>query len=117
MVEKNEISAGHARALISISDEEEQKKAANEIKSKMLSVRQTEKLVSQIIKAHNEDNIYPKRKDDTAIDYLKIVSEELSKKLGRKVQICDGKKTGKIEIEYCGDEDREKLINEIKKLK
>ncbi|MDO5445497.1 MAG: ParB/RepB/Spo0J family partition protein [Eubacteriales bacterium] len=116
LVEKNEISAGHARALIPITNESEQLKAANEITAKMLSVRQTEKLVSQIIKFHNKDSELKDTKDD-AIDYLKIVSEEISKKLGRKVRICDGKKTGKIEIEYCGDEDREKLIEEIKKLK
>lgn len=116
LVEKNELSAGHARALISITNEEEQCRAANEIIAKMLSVRQTEKLVSQILKSHNKTDTKD-NKANSSIDYLKIISEELSKKLGRKVNICEGKKTGKIEIEYCGDEDREKLIDEIKKLK
>lgn len=118
LVEKNEISAGHARALLSITDEEEQCRAANEIIAKMLSVRQTEKLVSQIQKSHNGKDADAKNdKNNSSIDYLKITSEELSKRLGRKVHICDGKKTGKIEIEYCGDEDREKLIEQIKKIK
>lgn len=116
LVENNSLSAGHARALISITDKSEQLKAANTVIDKAMSVRQTEKYVGQVIKLLSEASDSSKNKDNNEIDYLKIISDELSKRTGRKIRIIDGKKTGKIEIEYCGSDDRENLINEIKKL-
>ena len=113
LVEKNLLSAGHARALLSISDQKKQLDAANQIIAKEMSVRQAEKLAAQLSKAPKED---PDEKDGQKIDYMKILCEEMSKKLGRKVQIISGRKTGKIEIEFYGDEDRENLIEQLKKI-
>ena len=113
LVEKNLLSAGHARALLSISDQKKQLDAANQIIAKEMSVRQAEKLAAQLSKAPKED---PNEKDGQEIDYMKILCEEMSKKLGRKVQIISGRKTGKIEIEFYGDEDRENLIEQLKKI-
>ena len=113
LVEKNLLSAGHARALLSISDQKKQLDAANQIIAKEMSVRQAEKLAAQLSKAPKED---PDKKDGQEIDYMKILCEEMSKKLGRKVQIISGRKTGKIEIEFYGDEDRENLIEQLKKI-
>ena len=50
MVEKNELSAGHARALISISDDKKQLDAAKEVREKGLSVRKTEQLAAKLSK-------------------------------------------------------------------
>ena len=44
------------------------------------------------------------------------LSEELSKKLGRKVRLVDGKRSGRIELEFYGAEDREKLIDQLRRL-
>ena len=107
MVEKGELSAGHARALIPISDEKLQWEAANEVKSKNLSVRKTEQLATRITK---ESKTEKPANDPLAVDYSAEVSNQLTAALGRRVRLVDGKKTGRIEIEFYGADDREALI-------
>ena len=114
MVEKNELSAGHARALLPLSDENKQLEAAKEVLSKNLSVRKTEQLAARLQKEPKE-----KKEDIPAlpvIDYAAEISELLSKSLGRKVRLVDGKRTGRIELEFYGADDREALIEKLKKL-
>ena len=116
-VEAGDLSAGHARALASIEDEEVQAKAAEEIIAKGLSVRKAEQLAARLIKeAQESDAEIPSESNSISVDYIKEVSEELSKKLGRRVNLKDGRKTGKLEIEYYGSEDREKLIELLRKI-
>lgn len=114
MVEKNVLSAGHARALLPISNEEKQLEAANEVLNKNLSVRKTEQLAARLQKKPAEE------KEDTStlpvVDYAAEVSDILSKALGRKVRLVDGKRTGRIELEFYGADDREALIEKLKKL-
>ena len=107
MVEKGELSAGHARALVPISDEKLQWEAANEVKSKNLSVRKTEQLAARITK---ESKAEKPANDPLAVDYSAEVSNQLTAALGRRVRLVDGKKTGRIEIEFYGADDREALI-------
>ena len=114
MVEKNELSAGHARALISISDDKKQLDAAKEVREKGLSVRKTEQLAAKLSKEP-----LPEKEEDKkiSVDYAAEISDLLSKSLGRKVRLTDGKKTGKIEIEFFyGADDRENLIGLLKSL-
>lgn len=115
LVETNELSAGHARALVAITDETAQLSAANQILAKSLSVRSTERLVNSMLKP---TAVPPEKKEPNAdgIDYEKELEKELSKLLGRKVTICSGKQSGKIEIEYYSDDDREVLINKLRLL-
>ena len=116
-VEAGDLSAGHARALASIENEEVQAKAAEEIIAKGLSVRKAEQLAARLIKeAQESDAEIPSESNSISVDYIKEVSEELSKKLGRRVNLKDGRKTGKLEIEYYGSEDREKLIELLRKI-
>ena len=114
MVEKNELSAGHARALLPLSDEKKQLEAAKEVLNRNLSVRKTEQLAARLQKEPD------KKKDDIptlpVIDYAAEISEILSKSLGRKVRLVDGKRTGRIELEFYGADDREALIEKLKKL-
>jgi len=113
MVEKGELSAGHARALVSINDDKQQLETANEVIKKSLTVRKTEQLASKIIKGEK-----PKDKENgELVDYSAEVSSELTRILGRKVKLSDGKKNGKIEIEFYGADDREALINLLRSLK
>lgn len=107
MVEKGELSAGHARALVPISDEKLQLEAANEVKSKNLSVRKTEQLAARITKVPKAEK---PASGPLAVDYSAEVSNQLTAVLGRKVRLVDGKKTGRIEIEFYGADDREALI-------
>lgn len=113
MVEKGELSAGHARALVPIEDSEKQLKAAMEVRDKALSVRKTEQLAARISKEPEEKNESSK---DIKVDYSAEVSRQLSEAIGRKVRLIDGKKTGKIEIEFYGADDREALIELLSRI-
>ena len=114
MVEKGELSAGHARALLTVSEADKQLDAANEVIRKSYSVRKTEQLASRLSKDAKSE---PSKATGISVDYAAEVSELLSKLLGRRVKLTDGKKTGRIELEFYGADDREALINALKKLK
>lgn len=114
MVEKGELSAGHARALLTVSEADKQLDAANEVIRKSYSVRKTEQLASRLSKEAKSE---PSKATVISVDYAAEVSEQLSKLLGRRVKLTDGKKTGRIELEFYGADDREALINALKKLK
>lgn len=116
LVEKGKLSAGHARALVSITDGKKQLAAANEVIDKQLSVRKTEELAAKAAKAAKPAEEKPAPKGIT-VDYAREVSTELTAKLGRRVVLTDGKKTGKIELEYYGSDDREVLIEMLRRLK
>lgn len=113
LVEEGKLSAGHARALIPIRDEKMQLEAAETVIARGLSVRQTEALAARLAKAQSA----PKREEESSavsVDYVREVERELENALGRKVKLVDGRKKGKIEIEFYGSEDREKLIENLR---
>lgn len=113
MVEKGKLSAGHARAILSVSEPSKQLAAANEIIKKNYSVRKAEQLVARIARESRQS---PEESGEISVDYAAEISNELSKKLGRKVKLIDGKRNGKIEIEFYGADDREALIEKLLKL-
>ena len=113
MVEKGSLSAGHARALIPINDEAQQLAAAQEVIEKGYSVRRTEQLAAKLTRAPKEEK---EEKSGISVDYAAEVANRLSLSLGRKVKLVDGKKTGKIELEFYGADDREALIEALEKL-
>lgn len=113
MVEKGKLSAGHARAILSVSEPSKQLAAANEIIKKNYSVRKAEQLAARIAR---EPRQAPEESGEISVDYAAEISNELSKKLGRKVKLIDGRKNGKIEIEFYGADDREALIEKLLKL-
>lgn len=113
LVEEGKLSSGHARALIPIRDEKMQLEAAETVIARGLSVRQTEALAARLTKAQSA----PKREEEpsaVSVDYVREVERELENALGRKVKLVDGRKKGKIEIEFYGSEDREKLIENLR---
>lgn len=113
LVEDGKLSAGHARALIPITDEKAQLDAANEVISKSLSVRKTEALAARLTKE-------PKEKSEPAkpfVDYSAEVEKELGEILGRRVHLVSGKKNGRIEIEFYDADDRENLIERLRRLR
>ena len=113
LLENGELSAGHARALVPIQDGEKQLAAAKEVIDKALSVRKTEQLAGRMCREDRQTG-----KEDSGgvkVDYCAEVSRQLSAALGRKVRLVDGKKTGRIEIEFYGADDREALISLLEK--
>ena len=114
LVEQGRLSAGHARALVPVLDDRLQLAAAKEIVDKGLSVRQAEQLAARLLKMPKK----PEKAGDTlVVDYAAEVANRLTAQLGRKVRLIDGRKTGRIEIEFYGADDREALIEALTRLK
>lgn len=102
------ISAGHARALLGISDRDLQIKIANKVFDEKLSVRETEKLVKSILEPKKEKTM----KKDTAEDAIyESLEEKMKGIMGTKVIINRKKNNkGKIEIEYYSRDELERII-------
>ena len=115
MVEKGALSAGHARALLSLEDPSLQKKAADRVCARSLSVRSTEHLVSRMKK----EALVPEDADDgeNRVDYAALLSDELSLSLGRKVVLTDHAGKGRLELYYDNADDRESLVSLLKTLR
>ncbi len=106
LVDEN-ISSGHARALLGLADKEQQYQTATKIFDEKLSVRETEKMIKKI---NNPVKKQPKKELKNDFVYRDL-EEQLKQKLGTKVTI--NRKTeqkGKIEIEYYTPEDLEKIL-------
>ena len=117
LVEEGDLSAGHARALVSVQDPALQLQAAKEILSRSLSVRQAEALAAKVLKKSREPHSPEATEGNDGVDYAKEVSAELTKKLGRRVILRSGSSSGKIEIEFYSADDREVLIDLLRSLK
>jgi len=115
LVEDGQLSAGHARALLPLESDELQLQAAEEVIRLGLSVRKTEALASRLTKAAKSQP--SEQSTEIRVDYAAEVSTQLSKLWGRKIKLTDGRKIGKIEMEYYGAEDREALIELLNSLK
>ena len=113
MVEDRTLSAGHARALLGLSDGKAQLAAANEVIKKGLSVRKTELLAARRVREAEREA--PKSAGD-GVDYAAAVSEELSSLLGRRVRLVEGRSAGRLELSFYGADDREALIADLEKL-
>lgn len=107
-----EISEGHARAVLSLEGFEVRNFLVNQIIENSLNVRQAEVLAKQLQKGRPEKK---KRLPNAYSIELKRIQEILAQSLGTKVTISNGVRKGKIEIEYYGNDDLERLIKLIKK--
>ena len=104
------ISAGHARALLGLSDEKEIEKLANRIVAEGLSVRATEEIVAIAGPAKKS----AKAKTKVGISGTTLASAELlSDYLDTRVSIEQGKGKGKITIEFAGSEDLQRIVDLI----
>ncbi len=104
------ISAGHARALLSLEDEELMIELAEEIIKKDLSVRQVEKICQQ--KPKKKEKATPEKKPS----FYSMVELALNESLGRKISISKnkGKQGGVLQIEFYSDEELTELSNKLK---
>ena len=105
------ISAGHARALLGLTDAAEIEKLANRIVAENLSVRSVE----EIIATGGSGKKSIKRKTNKGNPELNEIAEELGDHLDTRVKIEGSAKKGKIVIEYSGGEDLQRIIKEIKR--
>jgi len=109
-VKQDKISAGHARALLMLDNEEDMLELAELIYKKDLSVRQAEKLAKK--KPEVEEDAQPERKPS----FYSMVELALNESLGRKIKVNKnkGKQGGVLQIEFYSDEELTELSNKLK---
>ncbi len=110
-VRRGDLSAGHARAVLTVKNEKKQQQAAQRIIALGLSVRQAELLCKNMTKEPA-----PVVERPLQVDYIAECEKSLSKHLGRGVKIVNGKRKGKFELEFYGQEDLQVLLDTLMKL-
>ena len=110
------LTTGHARALLAIEDKELQHAAAVKVFDEKLSVRETEKLVKEILNPHEKEK---EKEKDRAQD---LVYEQLEEKIkgiiGSKVAIRrKSKDKGRIEIDYYSQEELERIVELLESIR
>ena len=108
LLEEGKLSAGHARAILSVPSGEAQMKLAKKVVADGLSVRQTEALAKRL---GEEPRTAPPQKTDDLSIYDLAAEKDLGARLGRKVHIVRGKRKGKIELEYYNSDDLNALLD------
>ncbi len=103
------LSAGHARALLQLQDARLQKIAAQKITALDLSVRQAERLCKQMSR-EAAPKAEPEASAPVEVDYIAECEAALSRQLGRGVKIINGKRKGRFELEFYGQEDLQRLL-------
>jgi len=113
LIEEGEISSGHGRALLMISDPEEQRKIARKIADNRLSVRETERLVKRVLsppQVADSKEVSPKKDPNVT-----AAESKLMRRLGTNVKIVAkaNKKPGRLEIEYYSSDDLDRIYQMI----
>ena len=112
MLRIGKLTAGHARAVLVLKTEKRQLEAAQKISALGLSVRQAELLCKNMSKEITQN----KEPEIFAVDYVAECEKQLSKQLGRGVKIVNGKRKGRFELEFYGQEDLQILLDALMKL-
>ena len=110
-VRSGELTAGHARALLSLKTEKDQLHMAQKIIALGLSVRQAELLCKE------RPTKPVKEVHQLKIDYIGECEKSLSKHLGRGVKIVNGKRKGRFELEFYGQDDLQTLLDALMQIK
>ena len=105
LISDGDLSNGHARALLAINEEEKRLELAEKVIREGLSVRELEKLTGKKVPAPKKEKT-PRKYDAEFADY----ENRLSQQMGTKVKIVNGEKKGKIEIEYYGNDDLNRIL-------
>ena len=112
MLRAGALTAGHAKAILMLKSEKKQLEAAQKIANLGLSVRQAELLCKNMSKEQ------PEKKEPAAfqVDYVRECEKSLSKHLGRGVKIVNGKRKGRFELEFYGQDDLQTLLDALMKI-
>lgn len=111
-VRSGALSAGHARAVLTLKTEKLQQQAAQKIVALGLSVRQSELLCKNMSREPA-----PVVEAPLKVDYVAECEKSLSKHLGRGVKIVNGKRKGRFELEFYGAEDLQVLLDALMQIK
>lgn len=113
MLRNGKLTAGHARAILSLKTEKKMMEAAQKISALDLSVRQAELLCRNL----SREPMPEQKKSPLAIDYVAECEKSLSKQLGRGVKIVNGKRKGRFELEFYGEDDLQVLLDALMTLR
>ena len=111
-VRKGDLTAGHARAVLSLKSAKKQQEAAQKIIALGLSVRQAELLCRNM----SREALPEKEEIVLKVDYVAECEKQLSRHLGRGVKIVNGKRKGRFELEFYGQEDLQNLLDALLKI-
>ena len=116
LVAQSLITVGHAKAILSIKDRDSQLLASDQVIRRQLTVRATEKLAQSFLDG-SSDNKSGELKKNTApreLDvHIRAIANRLREHLATHVAIQHSTKKGRIEIEYYGDDDLQRLLDLI----
>ena len=112
LLRRGELTPGHARAILVLKTEKKQQEAAKKIIALGMSVRAAETLCKNMAK-----EVAPQKEEVFAVDYVAECEKSLSKHLGRGVKIVNGKRKGRFELEFYGQEDLQNLLDALMTLK
>lgn len=113
MVEDRELTAGHARALLALEDEDLMVACADEVRKKQLNVRETERLVKKYGGQASSAAGRRVQKRGHADVFFTEAELSISRTLGRAVEIREGKKGGRLIIEYFDKEDLSRIAKKF----
>jgi ParB family chromosome partitioning protein len=110
LLAEGRIQAGHARALLSLPDEEARSTLALRVAAEELSVRQVEELVRTYVdRPETGDSPGPRPVDPSLAEVEEILSEQLA----TRVKVTVGRRKGRIVVEFGSREDLERIVSEI----
>lgn len=112
MLREGSLSAGHARALLPLEDDDKELALAQRILEKELSVREVERLVAAAKQAETPDQPEEAPLDQRTV-YIKDLEERLMKALGRRVKIRQGARKRVVELSFEDDGDLEDLLKKL----
>jgi ParB family chromosome partitioning protein len=112
LVARAQISVGHAKAILSVKDQDTQLLAADQIIRRKLTVRAAEKLAQSLLNGTGDNAADPKNAAPREIDiHIRAITNRLREHLATHVAVQHNAKKGKIEIEYYGDDDLQRLLD------
>lgn len=113
LIKSNELSAGHARALLGLNDKTNISELAKKIASKGLSVRATEELVRTANKKDTQKPTIDTNDTEVIVNYIADLEKRVTSQMGRQFKIHTKGKRKKVEIEYSDDNDLELIIKKL----
>lgn len=113
MLRDGSLSAGHARALLPLEDDEKEVSLAQRIVEKELSVREVERMVAAIKRSEQEKETPEEAPLDQRTVYMKDLEERMMRTLGRRVKIRQGSRKRVVELSFEDDKDLEELLRSL----
>jgi len=118
MVSDGQLSGGHARAVLAVSDNQKRVEAAQKMAG--MTVRQAESFAKKLNKETEEqqgkESAEQPEQKPFQVDYMEELEKDLESVLGRKVSITQGKNSGSLSLEYYGADDLDRLVEALRNI-